>query len=155
MLIDGDRMTISWPSRGVKQTKDIGASQRRVQKYFVDSSPAELRSHFEIDRTREPNGRAIVVTMVPKRKQIKEGLRGSSLAIDADIAADDGDEDDVPERRHQADDVHRREARTPPIDPALIASTPAADLSSAPKTRRPGGIDAAQSQTVARRFSRR
>ena len=52
VIIDGDRMTVAWPSRGILQTKDIGASQRRVQKYFVDSSPDELRSHFDDDRTR-------------------------------------------------------------------------------------------------------
>ena len=29
-------MTMSWPSRNIRQTIDIGAAQRRVQKYFVD-----------------------------------------------------------------------------------------------------------------------
>jgi len=80
VIIDGDRMTIMWPSRGVHQTKDIGASQKRVQKYFVDRSPAELRSHFDIS-AREDRG-AYHITMVPRRKQISEGLTRLELTID-------------------------------------------------------------------------
>ena len=48
VLIDGDTMTMSWPSRNVRQSTDIGAAQKRIQKYFVDSSPDELRGHFTI-----------------------------------------------------------------------------------------------------------
>ena len=80
VIIDADRLTVAWPSRGVLQTKDIGASQRRVQKYFVNSSPDELRSHFEVI-AREGEG-GYVVTMTPKRKQIQEGLAGLELTID-------------------------------------------------------------------------
>ena len=81
VLIDGDRMTIVWPSRSVRQTRDIAASQKRVQKYFVDGSPRELRSHFEIAAAPQPSG--YLVTMVPTRKQIKEGLSRLELSIDA------------------------------------------------------------------------
>ena len=80
VIIDGDRMTIAWPARGVRQTRDIGASQRRVQKYFVDSSPDELRSHFAIEAREAASGYTIV--MVPTRKQIKEGLSRLVLEID-------------------------------------------------------------------------
>jgi outer membrane lipoprotein-sorting protein len=82
LIIDRDRMTIAWPSRGVRQTRDIGASQQRVQKYFVDSSPAELRSHFEIAAREEPDRATYVVTLAPKRKQIKEGLSHLELRLD-------------------------------------------------------------------------
>jgi outer membrane lipoprotein-sorting protein len=81
VLIDGDRMTIVWPSRSVRQTRDIAASQKRVQKYFVDGSPRELRNHFEIAAAPQPSG--YLVTMVPTRKQIKEGLSRLELSIDA------------------------------------------------------------------------
>lgn len=80
IVIDGNRMTFVWPARGMRQTRDIGASQRRVQKYFVDSSPDELRGHFAVAATPLPEG--YLVTMVPKRKQIKEGLAQLELAID-------------------------------------------------------------------------
>lgn len=84
VLIDGDRMTVSWPSRGVLQTKDIGASQRRVQKYFVDSSPKELRGHFEVTARTAADRPGYLVTLVPKRKQIKEGLSRLELWVDPD-----------------------------------------------------------------------
>jgi outer membrane lipoprotein-sorting protein len=80
IVIDGDRMTFVWPARGLRQTRDIGASQRRVQKYFVDSSPGELRGHFEV--AAKPLADGYLVTMVPKRKQIREGLAQLDLAID-------------------------------------------------------------------------
>jgi outer membrane lipoprotein-sorting protein len=53
-----------------------------VQKYFVDSSPAELRSHFEIAALEEPDRAGYVVTLAPKRKQIKEGLSHLELRLD-------------------------------------------------------------------------
>jgi outer membrane lipoprotein-sorting protein len=82
VIIDGDHMTIAWPSRGVQQTKDIGAAQRRVQKYFVDSSPAELRSHFAITTRELPDRAGYLVTMVPARQQIKEGITRLEIALD-------------------------------------------------------------------------
>jgi outer membrane lipoprotein-sorting protein len=81
--IDGDTMLVSWPSAGIRSTKDIGSAQRRVQKYFVDSSLSELRGHFQI-AAREATDRpgTYLVTMVPKRKQIQEGLVRLELWID-------------------------------------------------------------------------
>lgn len=83
VLIDGDTLTISWPSKNVRQSKDIGAAQKRIQKYFVDSSPDALRSHFTIT-AREATDRpgTYVVEMVPKRKQIQEGLSNLELWVD-------------------------------------------------------------------------
>ena len=83
VIIDGDRMTISWPSAKILSTKDISVTQRRIQKYFVDSSPRELRSHFDVT-AREAQGRpgTYLVTMVPKRKQIQEGITRLELWID-------------------------------------------------------------------------
>ena len=83
VLIDGDTMTTSWPSRSIRQSKDIGAAQKRIQKYFVDSSPKELRSHFTIEASeaRDRPG-TYLVTMVPKRKQMLEGLARLDLWVD-------------------------------------------------------------------------
>jgi len=83
VLIDGDRMTMSWPSANIRSVKDIGASQRRIQKYFVDSSPRELRGHFDVS-AREAGDRpgTYLVTMVPKRKQIEEGVTRLELWLD-------------------------------------------------------------------------
>jgi outer membrane lipoprotein-sorting protein len=83
VLIDGDQMTIAWPSRNIRQVKDVGAAQKRIQKYFVDSSPNELRSNFTVSAS-EASDRphAWLVTMVPKRKQIQEGLSRLDLWVD-------------------------------------------------------------------------
>jgi outer membrane lipoprotein-sorting protein len=83
VLIDGDTLTMSWPSKNVRQAKDIGAAQKRIQKYFVDSGPNELRGHFTI-AAREATDRpgTYLVEMVPKRKQIQEGLSKLELWVD-------------------------------------------------------------------------
>jgi outer membrane lipoprotein-sorting protein len=83
VLIDGDTLTMSWPSKNVRQSKDIGAAQKRIQRYFVDSSPNELRGHFTI-MAREATDRpgTYLVDMVPKRKQIQEGLAKLELWVD-------------------------------------------------------------------------
>ncbi|MBF8299638.1 MAG: Outer rane lipoprotein carrier protein LolA [Acidobacteria bacterium] len=83
VLIDGDRMTMSWPSASIRSVKDIAASQRRIQKYFVDSSPDELRSHFQVSagEANDPSG-TYLITMVPKRKQILEGMTRLDLWLD-------------------------------------------------------------------------
>jgi outer membrane lipoprotein-sorting protein len=83
VLIDGDTMTLSWPSRHLHESRDIAESQKRIHKYFVDSSPGELRSHFTIDaRLTEDRPGTYLVTMVPKRKQILEGLSRLELWVD-------------------------------------------------------------------------
>ncbi len=82
VIIDGNRMTLSWPARGILQTKDVGASQRRVQKYFVDSSLDGLRSHFQISAREAGDRPGYLVTMTPKRPQIQEGLSRLELWID-------------------------------------------------------------------------
>jgi len=82
VLIDGNRMTLSWPSHNVRQSTDIGTAQGRVQKYFVNGTAAELRRQFDIeehDRTDRPG--TYHVTMVPKRKQIRESLTRLDLWV--------------------------------------------------------------------------
>jgi outer membrane lipoprotein-sorting protein len=82
VLIDGNRMTMSWPSRNLRQVTDIATAQSRVQKYFVNSSAAELRGQFDIqehDTSDRPG--TYHVTMVPKRKQIREALAGLDLWV--------------------------------------------------------------------------
>ena len=73
--IDATTLRLLWPDRQLRESKDIRESQARVQKYFVDKTPDQLRSHFTItaeeDRARPGTWH---VTMVPKRKQIKQGV---------------------------------------------------------------------------------
>lgn len=83
VLIDGDVMRIVWPSRAIDERTAISATQRRIQQYFVDKSPTQLRSHFEIAaRNADDRPGAWIVTMTPKRKQIREGLSRLELWIE-------------------------------------------------------------------------
>ena len=66
-----------------RQTTDIGTAQGRVQKYFVNGAAAELRGEFDIeehDGSERPG--TYHVTMVPKRKQIREALARLDLWVD-------------------------------------------------------------------------
>lgn len=85
VLIDRNRLTLDWPSHAVHQQTDIAAAQRRIDKYFLDKSPAELRRTFSITATEaDADDRAGTwrVTMVPTRKQIQQGLSRLDLWID-------------------------------------------------------------------------
>jgi outer membrane lipoprotein-sorting protein len=83
VLIDGAKMTFSWPSRGLVQTTDIGQARKRIDRYFVDKSPAELRRSFKIaaDVASDPPHTWRIV-MTPTRSQISQGLSRLSLWID-------------------------------------------------------------------------
>jgi outer membrane lipoprotein-sorting protein len=83
VLIDGNRMTIAYPARDIHQVTDIGAAQERVQKYFVNSSAAELRRQFDIQEpaSNERPG-THHVALVPKRKQIREALARLDVWVD-------------------------------------------------------------------------
>jgi outer membrane lipoprotein-sorting protein len=83
VLIDGDRLVLSWPGRHIHQVTNIGQMQGRVQKYFVDSDPDELRRSFDItiaDTEKRPGAQHVM--LLPKRKQIREGLTRLDLWID-------------------------------------------------------------------------
>jgi outer membrane lipoprotein-sorting protein len=83
VLIDGDRLTVSWPGRGIRDVTNIASANRRVQKYFIDSNPAELRASFDIvSRKADDRPGTYRLTMTPKRKQIREGLSGLELWLD-------------------------------------------------------------------------
>jgi outer membrane lipoprotein-sorting protein len=80
IVIDGKWMTTS--VRGVTQKFNIEASQKRVQKYFVDSDASELRRMFAIDlhdRSSHPGTREVV--LVPTEKRIKQGLSKLELWV--------------------------------------------------------------------------
>ena len=83
IVIDGKWMTTT--ARGVSRKMDIGASQDRVQKYFVQSDAGELRRVFDIDlRDRSARPGTHEVVMLPKRKQIKEALSKLELWVGDD-----------------------------------------------------------------------
>jgi outer membrane lipoprotein-sorting protein len=83
LRMDAKKLLFIWPDRHVRQESDIEQAQKRVQRYFVDKSPDELRRHFTIHASEDPRrvGRYLV-ELVPTRKQIKEGLSRIELWID-------------------------------------------------------------------------
>lgn len=120
VLIDATTLRVIWPSRSLDQQLPIGATQKRIQRYFVDQSPAQLRSQFDIAASDANDLKgAWLVTMVPKRKQIREGLSKLELWIERDtvmlsalrITFANGDT-----KRMQFDEVRLN----PTIDPALF-----------------------------------
>ena len=80
IVIDEKTLTTSWPS---KQVLDIATTMGRVQKQFVNGSAASLRREFDIDdqHSSEVPG-TYHVSMVPKRKQIREALTKLDLWVD-------------------------------------------------------------------------
>jgi outer membrane lipoprotein-sorting protein len=84
VLIDGNTMTVVWPSRSVRQVTDIGATQRRIQKYFVNGTADDLRHEFQIEDPAPGAGRpnTYSLSLIPKRKQIHEALTRLDLWVD-------------------------------------------------------------------------
>jgi outer membrane lipoprotein-sorting protein len=81
--MDAKKLLFVWPERHLRQESDIEQAQKRVQHYFVDKSPDELRKHFVIHATEDPQKPGqYLVDLVPKRKQIKEGVSKIDLWID-------------------------------------------------------------------------
>jgi outer membrane lipoprotein-sorting protein len=83
LRIDATTLRFLWPDRKLQQTQDIRESQARVQKYFVDKSPEELRRHFTItaiDDAAKPGTWRI--EMLPKRRQMQQGVTKIVLWID-------------------------------------------------------------------------
>jgi outer membrane lipoprotein-sorting protein len=82
VIIDAGKLRVVWPSRAIDRTTPVGAMERRVQQYFVDKSPDQLRRHFDIDaRVAADRPGTWFVSLAPKRKQIREGLSRLDLWI--------------------------------------------------------------------------
>jgi outer membrane lipoprotein-sorting protein len=83
IVIDGDRMTMVWPSRNVRQVSNVGSAQSRIQKYLAADSAAELRRQFEVDlRDESERPGSYEVRLIPKRKQIRETLTRLDLWVE-------------------------------------------------------------------------
>jgi outer membrane lipoprotein-sorting protein len=83
ILLDEKTMVLATPAKHERQEINIADAQKRVQKYFVDASPKDLRSSFAIALAPDPPGGTVdLMDMTPTRKQIKEGLSRLRLWID-------------------------------------------------------------------------
>jgi outer membrane lipoprotein-sorting protein len=83
VIVDERRLIVADRDPARRIARDISATQRRVQKYFVNKGPAELRKHFTIRASadREMPGAHLVV-MVPTQDRIRQGLLELRLWID-------------------------------------------------------------------------
>ena len=83
VALDDKRLLIVWPARQIREEVDIAATQRRVQRYFVEASPRELRESFTMALSSDPGlDDAYVLDLTPKRRQIAEGLTRLRLWVD-------------------------------------------------------------------------
>jgi outer membrane lipoprotein-sorting protein len=83
LRMDAKKLLFVWPDRHVRQESDIEQAQKRVQHYFVDKSPDDLRKHFTIHASEDAQKPGTyLVDLVPTRKQIKEGVARIELWLD-------------------------------------------------------------------------
>ena len=83
VALDAKRLIVVWPSRPEREELDITETQRRIQKYFVDASPKQLRETFAIAAATDAAMRdAYRLDMTPRRKPVAEGLARLTVWID-------------------------------------------------------------------------
>jgi len=75
VLIDGNKLTLAWPSRQLRQESDIRRAQERIQRYFVNGSAADLRGEFDIEQRQASERPGLLeLRLRPKRRQIRDTL---------------------------------------------------------------------------------
>jgi len=83
VIVDGNALRVDWPARQLKETRDIGGTMRRAQRFFVATTPVELRKHFDIVAVEAPDRAGTWrVTFTPKRRQMREGVERVHLWIE-------------------------------------------------------------------------
>src|SRR5258708_30391907 len=72
-----------WAGRDLNQTLVVVPTEGRIQKYFVNGTAADLRRQFDIADRGEGGNRpnADYVSMIPKRKQMREALARLELWV--------------------------------------------------------------------------
>ncbi len=82
LLIDGDQLLMVWPERAQSERMPIAKIQQTVDKYFYQASEKDLRGHFTIQVTSDPELPGTRrVEMIARRKQIQEGLERLDLWV--------------------------------------------------------------------------
>lgn len=75
IVMDGTRVVVK-PERGPVEQTDVTEIMKKVNHYFVNATPAELRKSFTVRAFEDPEMKpaAWQIDLVPRRKQIKQGL---------------------------------------------------------------------------------
>jgi outer membrane lipoprotein-sorting protein len=75
VVMDGNRLTIVHPGRGEVERIDTTEITKRVERYFVNANPDQLRASFAVRAFVDPEVPAwYQLDLVPRRKQIRQGL---------------------------------------------------------------------------------
>lgn len=86
VLFEGDRL---WVIRGERQDPeriDVTQIMRNVNKYFTNATPEELRRAFTVRAFIDPERPAhYQIDLLPRRKQIRQGLERLQIWVRADI----------------------------------------------------------------------
>ena len=83
LLIDGDQLLMVWPERAQSERMPIAEIQQTVDKYFYQAGEKELRGHFDIHVTSNPELPSTYrIEMIPRRKQIQKGLERLELWVE-------------------------------------------------------------------------
>ena len=87
LRIDATTLRFVWPDRKLQESRDIRESQARVQKYFVDKTPDELRRHFDITATEDQRAAGHLAPGDGAEAQADPAGRHENRAVDRASAA--------------------------------------------------------------------
>ena len=83
IAMDGKSLLVAWAGRRERERIDITDMQKRIDQYFTHANIDQLRSMFTIAAAPDAAvPRADRIDMLPKRKQIKQGLERLELWIE-------------------------------------------------------------------------
>lgn len=85
IAMTGNRLVIVWPDRAESETIDITETMKRVNQYFTNADPGQLRRMFTVRAFPDNEvANTYQLDMVPKRKQIRQGLERLQLWLQRD-----------------------------------------------------------------------
>jgi len=85
IVMDGRRLLVTHPDRGEREQIDITQIMKRVDHYFVNANPEQLRKSFTVRAFVDPEAPASYrIDLVPTRKQIRQGLERLQIWITRD-----------------------------------------------------------------------
>jgi outer membrane lipoprotein-sorting protein len=85
ILMDGNRLLVVWPGRGESERVDIAEIMKRVNRYFANATPDQLRKSFTVRAFVDPDmPDSWQLDLLPTRKQIREGLERLQIWITRD-----------------------------------------------------------------------
>ena len=83
VVIEGERMTVSWPARSLRHVSNISSTHNRIQKYLASDSADELRRQFNIE-LHDPSERQGTheFVLTPKRNRIRDTIARLDLWVE-------------------------------------------------------------------------